>query len=183
MVCELLSLAPEHQSEYYRGLTPGDRLQVLEQLMEYPRASAILTLLDEARRCLTKAGSPNGAACVAGKALDLLLCMLSFDLKGTLGHKLHHLKRIAANDVSRLSATKSERLVSELLTMWDHIATRNSAAHFDTDKPDVSGADAATFIDKVQELYKLEIRRQKEIASRLQAEFYARKHRLRTAKV
>jgi hypothetical protein len=178
MVGELLSLSPEHQSEYYRGLTPGDRTEILEQLTTYPRATAIATFLDEAQRCLTRAAAPNGAACVAGKALDLLLHMLSFDLKGTLGRKLHDLRRIAANQTSRLHATNSERLVSELLMMWDHIETRNSAAHYDTQKPEVSISAAEEFIRKVTELYKLEIIRQNGVARRLQAEFYARKHRV-----
>jgi len=54
-----------------------------------------MMFVEEARRCLLKAHSPDGTVCVAGKALDLLLQNLNLGLKGALGSKLGRLKKLA----------------------------------------------------------------------------------------
>ena len=171
---ELLSLPAEQQIEYFAGLDSRDRHDVLERLRRWPRAEAVHVLLEEAQRCVTKAAAPNGGACVAGKALDLLLDLLGFELKGTLGSKLKSLRQIAAKESSRIHLNKSEQLVAELLTIWDHLQTRNSAAHHRAHKPEVTSDEASAFIHKVGELYELEKKRQSELAAVLHERSFRR---------
>ena len=52
--------------------------------------------------------------------------------------------------------------------MWEHLETRNSAAHYRTNKPEITIAEASKFTQKVIDLYEREKERQKILANELE---------------
>jgi len=168
MVADLFSLKGDARFTYFQGLKLSYGRDVLERLRRWPKAEAVRVLLEESERCLKKASAPHGAACVAGKALDLLLHLLGLDLQGTLGRKLRELTEISRRDAERIDADRSRPLVTELLKMWDYLETRNSAAHYRTNRPEISMQEATEFTQKVIQLYELEKNRQSLLAKELE---------------
>lgn len=168
MSSEILALEPSLRVQYFCGLGYEDRKEILEYLSRWPSAEAVMVFVEEARRCLLKAHSPDGAVCVAGKGLDFLLQNLNLGLKGTLGSKLGTLKKLAEDPTLKYRLSDSAGVVRELTGMWSLLETRNLGAHYDPKKPRISDNEVATFIKKIEELYRLECSRQAPIALQLQ---------------
>src|SRR5258707_1848658 len=168
MSSEILALEPMLRVQYFVGLDLKDRKEILEYLSRWPRAEAVMMFVEEARRCLLKAHSPDGAVCVAGKGLDCLLQNLNLGLKGMLGSKLRTLERLAEDPTLKYRLSDRAGLVRELTGMWSLLETRNLGAHYDPRKPRTSDSEAGTFIKKIEELYRLECSRQATIALQLQ---------------
>ena len=125
MSSEILALEPMLRVQYFVGLDLKDRKEILEYLSRWPRAEAVMMFVEEARRCLLKAHSPDGAVCVAGKGLDFLLQNLNLGLKGMLGSKLRTLERLAEDPTLKYRLSDRAGLVRELTGMWSLLETRN----------------------------------------------------------
>jgi hypothetical protein len=121
MASEILALDPMYHGDYFKHLDYKDRKEILNYLSRWPHAEALMIYVEEAKRCLSKAKSSNGAVCVAGKGLDFLLHNLNLGLKGTLGGKLKMLKKLTQDPKFKYRLNGGSGLVQELIHMWEHL--------------------------------------------------------------
>jgi hypothetical protein len=168
LVREILRLSYAHQVSYFEGFSTADRRDVAEQLRSWPDAARITEISDESKRCLDAANSPTGCIAVAGKALDLALVCTNLQLKGTLGQKLHALKKMRKDRSGDISANRAHALVAELLKMFPYLKPRNAAVHYLTAMPDVTMAQATTVLKAVDGLVAIEQKRSETLASALE---------------
>jgi hypothetical protein len=173
MVREILRLSVIEQATYFEGLPNADRRDITERLRSWPDAGRITLLLDESRRCLDSADSPTGCIAVAGKALDLALVCTNLSLEGTLGRKLHALKKKRTKKSSDLLANRAYELATELLKVIPHLGVRNAAAHYLASMPDLTKAQAKAFLEAVEKLVLIEQKRSEALALDLESHFRA----------
>jgi hypothetical protein len=150
MAREILSLTPQFRGIYYGGLDREDRNELSVFFQNLHEFRPISELLNESRRCIEKAGAPNGSVAVTGKALDLLIKSFFPDVKGTLGQMLHSLKRRKESD------KKLKSIANEILLTTPFLESRNAGAHFIRAKPDISLREARQFLEKVEGFVKYE---------------------------
>lgn len=171
---DILRLPLAGQKLLFEGLPREDRVAVAERLRRWPDAARISAKLEEAKRCLDLADSPDGCICVAGKALDLALACTNLGLRGPLGPKLKQLKKLHKDRDAALAEHQVGELATELIAMLPRLRIRNAAAHFISSAPDATHADALSFIAAVGKLAKAEQSRSEVLAKTLEEHYRGR---------